>query len=355
MNIFESNTNIALLKLPFVLYYQGNYKDSPVVNLITIVENNLSAFYKKGVVRKLTYLAVEALQNIERYSQHDDNYDSDFALIYSDGVKFHIITQNLIRNTDIDNLKRRIDEVNSKHKEELNEIFISQLESEEGTTKGAGLGLIDMARKTTSPLKYLFTPVSDELSYYRLHIAFDLVEEQTTETQDPEALILALNKRLDQAKSSLCYIGDFSNHFLQELLKMLKEAKGKDIISANTKFHHILIEFTQNVKRHAKKIGDQIPACLSIDWANNQVFISVQNLVDKHDLSKIHEKINLLNLKSDEDLAELSKEILHDFDNPGGLGLVDVAVLSRPNKIDFNSFDLKETGTGIEVKTTLNY
>jgi hypothetical protein len=71
------------------------------------------------------------------------------------------MTANKVSKHDILHLTQALDCVNNATKDELNAMYKKQLK--EGTISakgGAGLGLIDIARKTDGKLEYLFIPVN---------------------------------------------------------------------------------------------------------------------------------------------------------------------------------------------------
>src|SRR5690606_41629862 len=120
----ESNQGVTrdlaftLHENPFVLFYQGDHDKNPGYNILEIVEHNLLLFYSPKLVKRLVYLVIEAVQNVERYSARADQ-SMDFSLIFSDGNWFRIITQNLIKNKHLDDLKGRLETIENKHKDDL--------------------------------------------------------------------------------------------------------------------------------------------------------------------------------------------------------------------------------------------
>lgn len=340
----------------FALFYRGSHSENPSINLVTIAENNLSLVLKKGLVKRLSYIIVEAVQNIERYSVQTAHSD-DFSLVFSDDTTFHVITQNLIENENIEKLKNRLDAVNAKHEEELNEFYIQSLNSEEYTSKGAGLGLIDMARKSKNNLSYLFTPKTELLSNYRLHIKIPISEDgiHVINDQRNKQIIQDLDTSFSNNLSTLFYSGDFSNTFLQSLLEMIKSAKKSEKLSLNTNFHHALIEFTQNIRRHGKKINNRIPGYLCIEWKKDSLDLTTYNAIADEKIGPLSEKIEFINQTSTEGLSKYSKEILSNFTTTGGVGLIDVALLSRPNKLGFDIVKNSNLRTCLQLNCRINY
>jgi len=345
-----------LIHTNFTLFYKGSHSENPSINLVTIAENNLSLTLKKALVKKLSYIIIEAVQNIERYS-YQTNEQEDFSLIFSDVTTFHVITENLIENKNVEQLKNRLDSVNAKHEEELNEFYLQHLNSGEYTTKGAGLGLIDMARKSKNNLSYLFTKKNDELSSYRLHIKIPISEDgiHMVNQERTTRIINELTDKFLSHRSTLFYSGDFSNTFLQSLLMMVKNSKRSEKLSLSTNFHHALIELTQNIRRHGTQIDKKTLGYLCIEWKKDRLCLSTFNLISKEKIGQLTEKLEYINHNSTEELMSYSKKVLTDFSTTGGVGLIDVALLSRPNKLEFDLVKNSNLGDCMQLTCCINY
>ena len=343
-------------KYPFFLHYQGNYKDNLTLKIVDIVEANLSLYFKKFIVNRLSYLVVEAIQNIERYSKSSGSSD-DFCYIYSDNEYFHVITQNRIENKEVESLKARLDHVNSKNHEELKQIYLEALSAGESTEKGAGLGLIDIARKSRNHLAYEFKEVNEQYSSYKLHITIPIIERNTTEvTEDNSAeLINLLASKFHLNKNTLFYSGDFSNSFLQSLLAMLGNFKNTENLPTTSIFRYALIELNQNTKRHAAKFDGKIPGYICLEWQADKSFISTYNFISEEYAAELEKKLIRLNRSSLEGLKEDSEDFMTDFSVKGGLGLVDIARLNWPNKIQYKFEKNPIFGQSIFLKIQFSY
>jgi hypothetical protein len=324
-------------KFPFILFYQGDYKESPTLNIINIVEKHFEPLIKKSSLKALIYLLIESLQNIERYSAHITSSD-DFAFVYSDGRFFFIITQNTILNDKVEELTTRLNAISTKNKTELDESYIAVLSSESRTEKGGGLGLIDIARKSRNTLFYSFDKISENYSTYNLGFSIPIDKNDTESIADiteTEVILKLLKANFNSNKSTLFYGGDFSNSFIKALIDLLKTTKINEANSINKKTHHLLIELIQNVKRHAFGINNDNTKQLTLEWKEQGLEISTYNLLKEEDAKKIGDKIELLNASNKEELMEISKNQLTDFTQADGLGLIDIASLIFPKKIQY--------------------
>jgi hypothetical protein len=87
---------------------------------------------------------------------------------------YHIITSNLVDAKQEVVLKNTIDSLNAATPLELKEMYKKQLREGKISGKGgAGLGLIDIARKTQNPLDYMFFPADVDKKYFLLKVKVD--------------------------------------------------------------------------------------------------------------------------------------------------------------------------------------
>jgi hypothetical protein len=72
----------------------------------------------------------------------------------------------------VDFVKRKIEHLNSLDKTELREYHKEALrgDNDNPESKGAGLGLIEIARRVSGPIGYRFEPVDEELSYFTMYV-----------------------------------------------------------------------------------------------------------------------------------------------------------------------------------------
>ena len=132
-----------------------------------IAERNISTSVRKRVF----HIMVEALQNI---TKHSDDYDekekrtgNGLFVVGHTKEAFYVVTGNLIRNDRMKGLEDRILIVNEADKPTLKDMFLKQMMNGALNQKGgAGLGLIDIARKSGKKLFYHFAPYDEELHFF---------------------------------------------------------------------------------------------------------------------------------------------------------------------------------------------
>jgi hypothetical protein len=162
-----------------VLFYKGNV-DSDVINtILDTVESRMVDSDEHSRLRKKVYnVLVESLQNLYH---HVDKVPSDFedqsAERYGvlsvrklpDG--YRIITGNFVHADNVERLEEKIKRINRSSHEEIKELYKFILNHQRISAKGGGgLGLVDIARKTSHKLDYSFEKYNDDYSFFYLDI-----------------------------------------------------------------------------------------------------------------------------------------------------------------------------------------
>ncbi|MBK6521956.1 MAG: SiaB family protein kinase [Bacteroidia bacterium] len=342
-------------QLPLIVYYRGNYEDISTETLISIIESNEKLANRKSQLRKVMFLSVEAIQNIQRYSAHNAT-SSDLFLLFFDGDSYQVVTQNLIHNKDSQDLKDKLDALISKDQAELDELYFKRIESGETTEKGAGLGLIEITRKSNKSIRYKIKKVDEEYSLFNLYFAIPI--KVTEETDFDFSNAISVQTKLDQlstgSESCFYYGGDFSNSFISSLLGLLVSKKAERKSNDNKKVHHILIELAQNIKRHAQFKNESARGRIFIEWKDQYIEVSTFNnsLIDN--AKELQKKVVDLNGANKEQLLQKSKELLADLESTNGLGLIDVANLIFPNKMNVSIFNQKDDQAGLFFSIKIN-
>jgi hypothetical protein len=85
---------------------------------------------------------------------------------------YYIQTGNVIKDSSVEILKSRIDHLNTLDKKELRNLYKEQLRSEDDNpeSRGAGIGLTEIARRASSKIEYEFVPYGDGLSYFTMYV-----------------------------------------------------------------------------------------------------------------------------------------------------------------------------------------
>lgn len=154
------------------LIYEGEVTQEITRTFTSLTEKSLAKTEESNMVqRKVFHVMVECLQNISKHADSiDGEEDKRGIVMVSHGKEsYNIITGNVIKNEKIPSLKASLDTVNNLNKEDLSTLFKKQMREGRLSDKGgAGLGLIDIAKKTGSKLTYQFKELNDDVSFFIL-------------------------------------------------------------------------------------------------------------------------------------------------------------------------------------------
>ncbi|MBK6987767.1 MAG: hypothetical protein IPH33_05750 [Bacteroidetes bacterium] len=99
-------------------------------------------------------------------------FESGIIVSNDENSNYRIVSGNYIVNTSTKALGEKIDKMNAMSAEQLRAFYQESLSVAELSEKGgAGLGILDMARKSKMPLEYEFVPIDEHYSFFILAIA----------------------------------------------------------------------------------------------------------------------------------------------------------------------------------------
>ncbi len=114
--------------------------------------------------KRASFLMMECFQNILRHGIQEESGEAEgFFGFFSSADYLTINTINGINPSSVEPLKQALDEVNSLSPEEKKQRYREIIQNESfGDEGGAGLGLIEISRKSGSKLNYEMEPKSDD-------------------------------------------------------------------------------------------------------------------------------------------------------------------------------------------------
>ena len=157
------------------LVYEGKVTHQITKAFIALAEAQMEEHEEAlKVQRTVFHVMVESLQNISRHADEFESLESPysgkglFMVSYTDEA-YCVTTGNAIMNDKILELKEMLEEVNAHSKEELKDMYMKQMKEGRLSDKGgAGLGFIDIRRKTGEKLDFHFLPITDKISFFLL-------------------------------------------------------------------------------------------------------------------------------------------------------------------------------------------
>ncbi|MDH5380328.1 MAG: SiaB family protein kinase [Cyclobacteriaceae bacterium] len=169
----------AMRQQNLILLYEGEFTQESIKSVLAMAERNMdSTAENQGTKRKVFNVMVECLQNIVKHADEliSEGY-ADPSAIFMIGRTdsyFTINAGNPIKNSNIEYVKSKLEQINGLDKEGLKELYKSIIKSTTISEKGgAGLGFVDMARKSGNPLGFEFHKMNDEYSFFCLQSKID--------------------------------------------------------------------------------------------------------------------------------------------------------------------------------------
>lgn len=160
--------------------FKGIMNDDILGEILSRVEDTLSEHESlMKLQRRINVIAVEILQNI---FHHFEGIDSKTVLeppsnivlflLSKDKNAYYIVAGNYVPIETANFLKERIDSINELSVDELKKRYRKVLSngdfSEQG---GAGLGIIDIARKSGQKLDYEFSSTNETHSFFTIKVS----------------------------------------------------------------------------------------------------------------------------------------------------------------------------------------
>ena len=102
-------------------------------------------------------------------SSDDDDFMLGVIAVGNRDNRYFVLGGNKIRNSEVEALKKTLSKLKAMDKDQLKEHYRLQRKSDSvDLTKGAGLGLIDLARKSSEPIDFHFNKLDDQFSFFSL-------------------------------------------------------------------------------------------------------------------------------------------------------------------------------------------
>ncbi len=153
--------------------YEGEINHKILTTFTSMTESNLQD-EDTSVQRKVFSVMVECLQNISMHADCEGqikkaNSGNGIFLVSNNNKELTIVTGNAILKEKESFLSRRINFINKLSKDDLKKYYKKILRASIISAKGgAGLGFIDIVKKTQNELSYKFHSINDKYSFFVL-------------------------------------------------------------------------------------------------------------------------------------------------------------------------------------------
>ncbi|MEP7264822.1 MAG: SiaB family protein kinase [Bacteroidota bacterium] len=147
-----------------MLTYKGRTEDPIPDSVYSELEEKLNATEDvKSRKKRFFYIAVECMQNVIRHQEgaRKNGAPAEPVMVMAfmlPGDHYRIVTGNHMNAINATALKKQLDDLKSMDAEQLHSYYLAKLSGSSISEKGgAGLGLIDIARKSENNIKYNFS------------------------------------------------------------------------------------------------------------------------------------------------------------------------------------------------------
>ncbi|MEQ8713304.1 MAG: SiaB family protein kinase [Cyclobacteriaceae bacterium] len=178
--MIQNDQNIFQEKV--ILIYKGEVTHNLITNLLESFEQRLEEIEEHRAVRKKCFnIATECIENLRYHATYPSNGESanlsvnnmksSIVMVTVDPEHYTFLTCNYIKQPEQKVISDKIDKINEMDADMLRQYYKETMANDSLSEKGtAGLGFIDIARKSSNKLNYDFQSVNDELSYYTFFV-----------------------------------------------------------------------------------------------------------------------------------------------------------------------------------------
>lgn len=156
------------------LVYLGEFNHEITKMFTSMAEDEMDRKNEERSTKKKVYhVMVETLQNMNKHSDgiSEDQIGKGLFIIGRKEDTYYVLTSNRILNTRIPMLQNMIERINEATIPELKQMYMKQIKEGKLSDKGgAGLGLIDIARKTGEKYQYQFLPIDEKYCFFILKV-----------------------------------------------------------------------------------------------------------------------------------------------------------------------------------------
>jgi hypothetical protein len=329
-----------MMKEHLMFAYRGVVTNENSVPLLMLLEKEMENSEFGFVGRKRLFMFVlESLQNVSRHSNKSLYADMSLVVYSKTGSGYTVTTGNVLPSAKINDLKVKLDEINNLDTKDIRNVYRQMLSASEFSNKGgAGLGLIEMAKKTGNKLDYDFVPIDDEYSYYILSKTVDAggvgMHFKGEEKQFKGKLIAQLERLMSDNNIYLLWSGHLTQDVGKEVLSFTETKLSEEDIQSNLKrrVFSILVEILENVAKYSpgleaeKEFGMPVAIIRLID---KEYALTTGNLILNTSVEHLKEKLDIINMYDKVGLKELFRKSLSgqtiSSDSTGNMGLIDMA------------------------------
>lgn len=282
---------------------------------------------------------LESLQNVSRHSYQNQHPEMSLVVYSKTGTGYTVSTGNVLPTASINDLKSHLAEINNLQPDQIRKVYRQMLSSAEFSNKGgAGLGLIEMAKKTGNKLDYDFVPLDEEFSYFILSktVNSEGVGVHFRENEPPfhGKAISQLERLMAENNVYLIWSGHISTDIEKEFLAFTETKLVEEDVELNLRrrVFSVLVEILENVAMYSpgKEPEEQLGMPVAMIRMEDEVYsLTTGNLIQNKDVANLKSKLDIINKNDKVGLKELFRSSLSGqtikSESTGNMGLIDMA------------------------------
>ncbi len=329
-----------MMKERLMFVYRGVVTRDNSVPLLMLLEKEMENSEFGFIGRKRLFMFVlESLQNVSRHSDGSQHARMSLVIYSKVADGYTVTTANVISSSNIEELKKRLDEINKLETNEIRSVYRQMLSNSEFSNKGgAGLGLIEMAKKTGNKLDYDFVPLDDINSYFILSKTVDSegVGIHFGEEERPfrGKAVAQLERIMESNNIYLIWSGHLTHEVGKEVISFTEAQLNTDDVKSNLRkrVFSILVEILENVAKYSPGVEPEdkfgMPIAM-IRMKGKTYYLTTGNLIPNSEVADLKDKIDTVNKYDKQGLKEFYKRSLSDqtsgVNSTGNMGLIDMA------------------------------
>jgi len=332
-----------------IFLYRGLVTDANSVPLIMLIEREMESSEYGLIGRKRLFMfLVESLQNVAKHSDPPEMTDMSLVIYSKADGGYTVTTGNVISAGGVEDLRRRLEEINMLDPEEIRNVYRQMLGNSSLSSKGgAGLGLIEMAKKTGNKLDYDFLKLNEKSSYFILSKTVNSegigMHSPKNEKSFSGEKASGLERIMAKHNIYLIWSGHITPDVGKEVVSFTeKKLEEEDIeMTLRRRVFSILVEMIENVAKYSPGREDEekygMPVAL-VRFRHGKYYLSTGNLINNTKIAVLKEKMDIINDLDNSELKEYFRRSLsvqnEENENTGNMGLVDMAWKSG-NKLHY--------------------
>ena len=322
--------------------YRGFFTQSITDSIILLTEASMNNVVEDSKFKKRVFtILVEGLQNVTRHQEIDGKEaspnQSGIFIIQTQGERYYITTGNPILKANIPSLTRQLDKINGMSPDELKIFYKEVLNDNVISNKGgAGLGLIEMARKSGNKLDFDFSDINDNYSYFYMGTTV-LINGETAEPMEKCSMeaIKSVHKTINDQNIIIIFNGLHTQDSLLHIISIMEEHLMNKDVNFRKKMIYCLVELLQNIVKHGYTETNATKGIFFISNNDNLYQLNTVNYITNSRVDDARKAIEKVNQMSESELNEFyDSNLAKDDKLKDGLGLTEMRLRTR-HKINY--------------------